>query len=232
MKNKKLMLIATAAMGFVALGAAGVGTLAWYTANSAATMNNVGDTDTVTTVAATQQVGNYYMKASFATASHELVQSDASGNVWVIVGGYLQPGSLGTGVKYASNVITFGLYSDSGCTTPCTEPQLIEIGTKYSGFTVTVQATGRVRVTSTAVTADPDNFATAFSGKLAASYTFSPTISTAGVLAANTSTAYISVFGQEGADATLSAGSGAGALTQYTTGGTVTTSCAATARGA
>ena len=49
MKNKKLMLIATAAMGFVALGAAGVGTAAWFQATGAASITTVS-TDTKTGV--------------------------------------------------------------------------------------------------------------------------------------------------------------------------------------
>ena len=50
MKNKKLVLLATAAMGFVALGAAGVGTLAWYQVSAqgrVATSNNSADINTV-----------------------------------------------------------------------------------------------------------------------------------------------------------------------------------------
>ena len=39
MKNKKLLLIATAAMGVVALGVAGVGTAAWFTASGSANIS-------------------------------------------------------------------------------------------------------------------------------------------------------------------------------------------------
>ncbi len=228
--KKKSLLLAISAMSIAAIGVGTVGTFAWYTASSAATLSQVAQSSTITTAAATAQVGSYYMSAKFASASHELVQTDASGNCWVIVNGVLQPATKGDKDKFASNVITLGFYSNAEATTACTEAQLKDIGAKFDTVTVTVAATGRVRVTDTAVTTTPDNFAAAFDGQLGGNYTFTATISTGGVVASNTSTAYVSVFGQAGDDATLAAGTAAAA--QYAEGGTVGTSCAAHERSA
>ncbi len=48
MKNKKLLLVATAAMGVLALGTAGVGTMAWWTANTNASATSSVNAKTVT----------------------------------------------------------------------------------------------------------------------------------------------------------------------------------------
>ncbi len=51
MKNKKLLLVATAAMGVLALGTAGVGTLAWYTSTASMSFTKEAMNQSTLTVA-------------------------------------------------------------------------------------------------------------------------------------------------------------------------------------
>ncbi len=60
MKNKKLLLVATAAMGVLALGTAGVGTVAWFATSNAATASTVaGDAKSISSVASDVTAAGY-----------------------------------------------------------------------------------------------------------------------------------------------------------------------------
>ena len=86
MKNKKLMLIATAAMGFVALGAAGVGTMAWFKVTDANT-SVVPDTKDITVMDNPYSVGTVTFTATLAQpAAKNVSLSDSDGKVWYYAG--------------------------------------------------------------------------------------------------------------------------------------------------
>ena len=83
MKNKKLMLIATAAMGFVALGAAGVGTAAWYAATGASLGTQTGGTANVTTASSVTTTDSFTVTASFsAPGAVKLTDDEGATYVW------------------------------------------------------------------------------------------------------------------------------------------------------
>lgn len=170
MKNKKLMLIATAAMGFVALGAAGVGTAAWYTATASASVTAVGDNTSVGTAASTLDAVSYKVKVAYTGAALTSVKlSDKTGGTWAIVGGYLR---AATGSPlYGTTSTTVGDYTvtilDSsgnaldaaGLATA--KANLAATGTDYD-LIMTGSATVRLSLT------DPSsNFATAFGNNIA-----------------------------------------------------------------
>ena len=82
MKNKKLLLIATAAMSVVALGVAGVGTAAWFTASGEATTkaNTVAGTLTTAQTSATVSGILFTVARTSADSSLQDVQlTDNSG---------------------------------------------------------------------------------------------------------------------------------------------------------
>ena len=59
MKNKKFMLLAVGAMAVVALGTAGVGTAAWFTAGQAAPQGAAGSTGSITAKESEASLGQW-----------------------------------------------------------------------------------------------------------------------------------------------------------------------------
>lgn len=97
MKNKKLVLLATAAMGFVALGAAGVGTAAWFKVDSAAsTISSYNaDTETLSTKAGSISMGSFRVTAVAQESLDPVELTDTSGKSYVFTSG--TTGSAGSG---------------------------------------------------------------------------------------------------------------------------------------
>ena len=82
------MLIATAAMGFVALGAAGVGTLAWYQASAATTVNKTpASNNSLTTVTSSTNLGSFTLTVTLGDASNTVGLTDDAGNTYVYATG-------------------------------------------------------------------------------------------------------------------------------------------------
>ena len=94
MKNKKLMLIAVAAMGFVALGAAGVGTFAWYTASAATTVNKQGaSNNALRTEASSTTLGSFKLTVTLGAPSPTTIGlSDDNGDTFVYATGQVATG--------------------------------------------------------------------------------------------------------------------------------------------
>ena len=87
MKNKKLLLVATAALGLVAVATAGVGTAAWYAAQSKAGVTVQNDSFTISTQAYSESIGGVKFTAAITETSVNLQLSNASGKTGYIAGG-------------------------------------------------------------------------------------------------------------------------------------------------
>ncbi len=87
MKNKKLLLVATAAMGVLALGTAGVGTVAWFTAqNAQVNRQTAAPTGTLSTSQDSLQNGNFYIVPQVTALNPAtLALTDPDGECWAAV---------------------------------------------------------------------------------------------------------------------------------------------------
>lgn len=102
MKNKKLMLIATAAMGFVALGAAGVGTAAWYAATTSVNGTAVAGTaqSSLTTAATPVETQNILVSIEMAAGENAIALSTSDAYTYGVVNNALVEATVTDG-KYA-----------------------------------------------------------------------------------------------------------------------------------
>ena len=103
MKNKKLMLIAIGAMGFVALGAGGVATAAWYTASAApGVVSNASSGGSLTSTSTTLDVQNSFT-INIAIAGSGNVELTHLGSGDTVGGVTYASGKLYRGVNLAAN---------------------------------------------------------------------------------------------------------------------------------
>lgn len=224
MKNKKLLLVATAALGVLALGTAGVGTAAWFTASSAASVTPVDNSASLVVDSSTYSAGTFYVKATAVVSEAKLDFTDYQGNCWVNSNGYLRAATMKY-AKYASLTITVKFYTTSECNVEVTDVgDLANIGAKYQSVTVTLDPNDYTRLTAT----DPStNFASAFSSKLNATLTVVATVSTAGAVTAYTNNpSYVSVNGDGTAEAGSAHNDGDSAGSTHTNNGAVSITCA------
>ena len=116
MKNKKLMLIAVGAMGFVALGAGGVATAAWFTASNATVHSEiVAPTGTVGTSADSLQNGDYYIVPQVgALSATTIALTDPDGECWAAVNiGTIESPSYISAVATTTKAL-YGTFSITG----------------------------------------------------------------------------------------------------------------------
>ena len=85
MKNKKLLLVATAALGVLALGTAGVGTAAWYSTSANATRSVTDNTYTISTQGTNANVANVQFACTAANASGLLLTAYDTDHVVTVV---------------------------------------------------------------------------------------------------------------------------------------------------
>ncbi len=237
MKNKKLVLIATAAMGVVALGTAGVGTAAWFQASSAATLTDKSAAGTVTVSSSTFAAGTYYMKATATLDNANIDYTDNTGACWVIVNGKLRAATP----KYATYrtvTVSLAFYSNEACTTPCTAVELTEIGATFDYVTISLDVGANTRLvsqnpaTASGSTAS-QKFVSAFitTPSLGVDRTVTATITQAtGAVSYNTATWYVSVNGDGNSEAASAHADGDDAPAEYTTTGSIGVSAVAHTR--
>ena len=142
MKNKKLLLVAAATMGFVALGAAGVGTAAWFTVTNAATLTQDAASASFT-AADTQHAldGITVVLGISGTTSTKLSANNGKYKVWNKDHSVLTPYDIESVTGFYSemtvSVTKIYLTSDSSSKTALTPSQLIPFAGTYGTFTVT-----------------------------------------------------------------------------------------------
>jgi len=150
---KKRLFISSILMTLVLLVAITTATFAWYSA-TAAGANKVDHANTLSTQASTYAAGDYYLRVEYDENLTQLDLTDTAGNVWVSVGGYLQPATA-AGATYgtmATAKFSFHIYSDEGCTTEITNADAKALALRNIGdqvLDVKVTASSHVRVTQT-----------------------------------------------------------------------------------
>ena len=108
MKNKKLLLVATAALGLVAVATAGVGTAAWYQASNVANISTQAKDQAFTTALSSTDLGDFKITVVSAAFDAQPVMTDASGNTYAVTSdGDLVTASVPDGkVKIATVTVT------------------------------------------------------------------------------------------------------------------------------
>ena len=108
MKNKKKLLVAVAAMGLLAVGTAGVGTMAWYTADANATVKSAAGTGgSLETTTSTISAGQYVINFVIAPVDDELELSHVA----------TAAGTDGAGATIAVGDLIYGVVSNGTATT-------------------------------------------------------------------------------------------------------------------
>ena len=171
MKNKKLMLIAVAAMGLVASATAGVSTMAWYQAqaNAGIALGN-GGSGSLTTEASTLEAINHSIDFTIDLAddddklelSHVVTAAEADAGLGGISAASLTTGDLVYGGLYkgavklkkaeaTTNLITTYTVSAAWATddAPTDSAEIDAIKNKY--FTATLTATNQAKFVANAV---------------------------------------------------------------------------------
>ena len=148
MKNKKLLLVATAALGVLALGTAGAATAAWFTASDAATIKSAsGSTGSITAQESTVDVGDFTITVAVSVDDGDVVLSKNQETPYtaVLVNGVEQEASKPAGTVWASTVTVKYSVAYDGTTGTSTEIDAMWdalIGSTDLTFTVTASGTG------------------------------------------------------------------------------------------
>ena len=214
MKKTKILVPAIAVLA-LGLAATTTATVAWFSAASTAQLVDKSGSAEISVQSSVYSAGSYWMKATATLSPTTVDYTDKNGNCWVIVNGYLRTAEA-RGSKYSTLTIAVNFYSNEACTNLCSASELAEIGSVYSGLTVTIDPNANTRLTTT----NPaSNFGTAFSGKLDASSTVTFAISTTGVATAESNTHYVSVNGDGASEVATSHSDGESAPAEYTTAG-------------
>ncbi len=204
MKNKKLLLVAVGAMGLVAVATAGVGTAAWYSATSNATVNagTAAMTNTVSGSESSVAALNLYAKFTVAQTVATAALTSSDGYCYAIVNGYLQAASPDPALtaKYATVTVSFqGWYQEAACSNAATDSQKARIAADSS---VTVYVGGdndpeRTR-TSASTPANLAAFATTFGNTLGNRTALTFTFNAGGtVKTGNNAPVYVAICGEE-----------------------------------
>ena len=159
MKNKKLLLVATAALGVLALGTAGVGTAAWFVAADNTVTKITAETGTLDVVDNSAQAGDVYVKVTWGTDNGDgkVVYTNELGKTYYYVGSVGESTKIGpitpdgsTYMATSNYTFTVSLHGNAaGTSDPSAEALKSAAGT----YTLTFTATGEVKIGNDAAAA-------------------------------------------------------------------------------
>ena len=151
MKNKKKLLVAVAAMGLLAVGTAGVGTAAWYSASTASKVENGEYLGDLTIAAGAESLGTVKFNISAnGSPATSLVYTNRTGRSYQVAanGSYSEVkasdtgSTLGAGYKQASTTWDVTITNAAGDAAPSVDALKSVAGT----YTIRVSAGGSAKL--------------------------------------------------------------------------------------